>query len=165
MGHASVEVFIGLGANLGDCRDTLLWALKSIMALPETSLARVSSLYMTAPVDAKGPDYWNAVAQIRTHLPAPVLLRRLQALESDTGRKRPYVNAPRTLDLDVLLYGSAVIASRQLTVPHPRMFQRAFVMAPLAELKSDILAAEQLSRLCADQDVRVIDRDWFTLQS
>jgi 2-amino-4-hydroxy-6-hydroxymethyldihydropteridine diphosphokinase len=163
MARAPVDVVIGLGANLGECRDTLVWALYEIGAFPSTSLERVSSLYATAPVDADGPDFLNAVAVVRTTMTAPALLTALQALELRAGRQRPYFHAPRTLDLDVLLYGSSVLQSKQLTVPHPRMQQRAFVMAPLVELKPGFVACDSLSRLCTEQRIRLVDHDWFAV--
>jgi 2-amino-4-hydroxy-6-hydroxymethyldihydropteridine diphosphokinase len=129
-----VTAFIGLGANLGDPRRALQDALDRIAQLPATELARSSRVYRSAPVDAGGPDYFNAVAEVRTRLTAPELLAQLQALEQAAGRERPFRNAPRTLDLDLLLYGDARIASTALTVPHPRMRERAFVLLPLQEL-------------------------------
>jgi 2-amino-4-hydroxy-6-hydroxymethyldihydropteridine diphosphokinase len=113
-------------------------ALIRIGGLPQTTLKRQSSLYRTAPVDSSGPDYINAVAQVETRLDAMALLAGLQAIENDFGRERPYRNAPRTLDLDLLLYGSAHIESARLTVPHPRMHERDFVLVPLAEIAPEL---------------------------
>lgn len=128
------EVFIALGANLGDAMQTLRQAAAAMGKLPLTQVLEASSLYRTAPVDSSGPDYLNAVLQLQTALPAPVLLQALQEIEAAAGRERPYRNAPRTLDLDILLYGSGQIDSPHLQVPHPRMAQRAFVLEPLAEI-------------------------------
>ena len=128
------EVFIALGANLGDAMQTLRQAAVAMGKLPLTQVLEASSLYRTAPVDSSGPDYLNAVLQLQTALPAPVLLQALQEIEAAAGRERPYRNAPRTLDLDILLYGSGHIDSPHLQVPHPRMAQRAFVLEPLAEI-------------------------------
>ncbi len=130
----AAEVFIGLGANLGDAQATVQQAIGQIAALPQTRLVRQSSLYRTAPVDAGGADYINAVIEISTGLAPLALLRALQDLEQQAGRQRPYRNAPRTLDLDILLYASQTIATPLLTVPHPRMGERAFVLQPLAEI-------------------------------
>jgi 2-amino-4-hydroxy-6-hydroxymethyldihydropteridine diphosphokinase len=113
--------------------------------MPATRLVRPSSLYRTAPVDSSGPDYVNAVAHIRTALSPLDLLDHLQALENHAGRVRPYPNAPRTLDLDILLYGDQHICSDRLTVPHPRLWQRAFVLAPLAEIAPQLVSASQLA--------------------
>jgi 2-amino-4-hydroxy-6-hydroxymethyldihydropteridine diphosphokinase len=129
-----VLAYIGLGANLGDAAAAVRAALEALARLPDSTLEAASSLYRTAPVGAGGPDYVNAVAALRTRLPAPALLEALQALEQRAGRERPYPNAPRTLDLDLLLYGDARIASARLTVPHPRLHERAFVLVPLAEI-------------------------------
>ena len=90
-----------------------------------------------------GDDYINAVVEIETQLPAPTLLQHLQQIELAAGRERPYVNAPRKLDLDLLLYGDGFIDSPQLTVPHPRMWQRAFVLLPLAEIAPSKVSAAQ----------------------
>jgi 2-amino-4-hydroxy-6-hydroxymethyldihydropteridine diphosphokinase len=140
-----VTAFIGLGANLGDAAAALAQALRGLGALAGTRLVRSSRLYRSAPLDAGGPDYLNAVAQLETTLDAPQLLRELQALEQAAGRERPYRNAPRTLDLDLLLYGSASIDSALLTVPHPRLRERAFVLLPLAELAPQQVDAADLA--------------------
>ncbi len=129
-----VRAFVALGANLGDAAATVQRALQILGDTPGLSLVKASSLYRTAPVDATGPDFINAVAEVVTTLTAPDLLEALQAIEAAEGRERPYRNAPRTLDLDVLLYGNARIDSPRLTVPHPRMHERAFVLVPLAEV-------------------------------
>ena len=129
-----VIAFIGLGANLGDAQRALHDAIDALDRIPHTDLQRSSSFWRSAPVDAGGPDYVNAVAQVATRLTAPELLAELQIIERAAGRQRPYRNAPRTLDLDLLLYGSARMSSAELTVPHPRMRERAFVLLPLAEL-------------------------------
>ena len=128
------RVFIGLGANLGDAGATLRQALQQIAALPGTQLVASSPLYRTAPVDATGPDFLNAVAELATTLEPLPLLAALQAIEQGHGRQRPYRNAPRTLDLDLLLHGSRVIQTPALSVPHPRLHQRAFVLRPLLDL-------------------------------
>ena len=137
-----VTVYVALGANLGDAMRALQYAVKSLGELPLTRVTLVSSVYRTAPVNngplnetpATGPDYLNAVVSLETGLNAHALLEQLQRLEQQAGRQRPYRNAPRTLDLDLLLYGSACIESARLQVPHPRMMQRAFVLVPLAEI-------------------------------
>ncbi|MFM9914717.1 MAG: 2-amino-4-hydroxy-6-hydroxymethyldihydropteridine diphosphokinase [Rhizobacter sp.] len=130
-------VYIGLGANLGDARAELAAAYAELQQLPETRRHRCSSWFRTAPIDSSGPDYLNAVACFETTLSPQALLEALQRIELAHGRERPYRNAPRTLDLDVLLYGEQSIATPKLTVPHPRMHERAFVLQPLAALKPD----------------------------
>lgn len=127
-------MFVGLGANLGDPRSAVLHAFKQLAALPATRLVAQSSLYRTAPVDAQGPDFCNAVAELATALEPQALLRAVQTIECAYGRQRPYANAPRTLDLDLLLYGQRQIDEAGLTLPHPRLQQRAFVLVPLLEL-------------------------------
>lgn len=126
--------YIGIGANLGDAREQVERAIARIGDLPSSSLTAQSSLFRTAPVDAGGEDYINAVVKLETSLTAPALLDHLQAIEKDFGRERPYVNAPRTMDLDLLLYGQKTMKSDKLTVPHPRMTQRAFVLIPLLQI-------------------------------
>jgi 2-amino-4-hydroxy-6-hydroxymethyldihydropteridine diphosphokinase len=148
--RALVTAYIALGANLGDAVDTVLAAMDAIHALPHTQVVQRSSLYRTAPVDSDGPDYVNAVVEVITGLCAPDLLEQLQKIEQSAGRLRPYRNAPRTLDLDILLFGAARIESPALTVPHPRMWQRAFVLRPLAQIAPDLVLAECLQEV-ADQ--------------
>lgn len=129
-----VLAYIGLGANLGDASATVRRSIDAIAALPHADLRARSSLYCSAPVDSSGPDYINAVICVSTTRNACALLADLRELEQAALRERPYRNAPRTLDLDLLLYGDAHIHSDSLTVPHPRMAQRAFVLKPLAEI-------------------------------
>ena len=140
-----VTAYVGLGANLGDAALALRCAVKALDQIPSTRVCTVSSLYQTSPMNSSGPDYVNAVAEFTTALAASELLRHLQAIERRAGRERPYPNAPRTLDLDLLLYGSARIDSPALSVPHPRMRQRAFVLVPLAEIAPGKVTAEQLA--------------------
>ncbi len=150
-----VTAYVALGANLGDAAATVSAAMDALACLPLTEVAGRSSLYQTAPMGdvgalgeaprlASGGDYINAVVALRTTLTAPELLRQLQVLENAAGRTRPYLNAPRTLDLDLLLYGSGRIDSAKLTVPHPRMTQRAFVLVPLHEIAPELTSARQL---------------------
>ncbi|HSV78219.1 MAG TPA: 2-amino-4-hydroxy-6-hydroxymethyldihydropteridine diphosphokinase [Ramlibacter sp.] len=146
-----VTAFVALGANLGDAEAAVAAALDALARLPHTQLVRASRLYRSAPVDAGGPDFINAVVQLQTGLDALALLAQLQALEHAAGRARPYRNAPRTLDLDLLLYGAAQIASERLQVPHPRMRERAFVLLPLAELAPERVAAEDLAAVAGQQ--------------
>jgi 2-amino-4-hydroxy-6-hydroxymethyldihydropteridine diphosphokinase len=133
-----MEAWIGLGANLGDRHLTIEQALEALRALPRTRLVARSSLFASAPHDAAGPDYLNAVARLDTLLEPLELLSALQRIEQRFGRSRPHRNAPRTLDLDLLLYGDEVLHGPVLQVPHPRMHERAFVLRPLAELDPDL---------------------------
>ncbi len=156
-GHG-VTAYIGLGANLGDAHAALADALRRLAELPQTRLVVSSSVYRSAPIDSSGPDYLNAVAELATQLPAHDLLAHLQTIELAHGRERPYRNAPRTLDLDLLLYGSDLIATPELTVPHPRLHARAFVLQPLAEIAPGLLLAgrgriEDCLRLVAGQRI------------
>jgi 2-amino-4-hydroxy-6-hydroxymethyldihydropteridine diphosphokinase len=134
MTAAHVVAFIGIGANLGDAQANVEEAIRQLNTLPMTRLTDQSSLFSTAPIDAAGDDYVNAVARIETQLDAKALLRELQEIERSAGRERPFINAPRTLDLDILLYGSHEISSASLTVPHPRLTQRAFALIPLLQI-------------------------------
>lgn len=131
---AEERVFVGLGANLGDARATLDAAVQGLAALPQTQLTQLSPIYRSAPVEASGPDFFNAVAELRCTLEPETLLAHLHAIEQAHGRERPYLNAPRTLDLDLLLFGTRVLNTATLTLPHPRLHQRAFVLLPLLEL-------------------------------
>ena len=129
-----IRTYIGLGANLGDRERALNAALAALGALAQTQLRRCSSFYRSESQGAAGPDYLNAVAELATGLAPTELLEQLQRIERDGGRERSYRNAPRTIDLDLLLYGDAQIATPALTVPHPRLHERAFVLRPLAEI-------------------------------
>lgn len=134
----AARAFVGLGANLGQPLVTLRAAVEALRLLPGTQRLRVSSLWRSAPVDAAGPDFLNAVAELQTTLTPSALLGALQAIEQQHGRERPYRNAPRTLDLDLLLYDDLQLDTLQLTLPHPRMHLRAFVLQPLRELAPSI---------------------------
>ncbi len=129
-----IAACIGLGSNLGDATGNVQKALSALATLPATHVTEQSSLFRTAPIDADGDDYINAVARVSTSLSAEELLQALLALEQNFGRERSYINAPRTLDLDLLLYGDQIIATPTLTVPHPRMTSRAFVLIPLLQI-------------------------------
>jgi 2-amino-4-hydroxy-6-hydroxymethyldihydropteridine diphosphokinase len=137
---AGERVFVGLGANLGDATATLRAAFAALAQMPGTVCVARSSLYRSRPVDANGPDFVNAVAELRTRMQPPVLLDALLQIEERFGRERPYRNAPRTLDLDLLLYGDRRLDTPRLVLPHPRMHERAFVLAPLAEIAPGLVA-------------------------
>ncbi|MEK8050197.1 2-amino-4-hydroxy-6-hydroxymethyldihydropteridine diphosphokinase [Ideonella sp. DXS22W] len=132
------EALVGLGANLGDARAALRAALDALAALPGCRVLACSSLYRSAPVDADGPDFLNAVALLHTPLAPAALLAALHGIEQAQGRARPYRNAPRTLDLDLLLHGDHRSQTAALTLPHPRLHQRAFVLLPLLELRPQL---------------------------
>lgn len=149
--RGEVTAYVALGANLGDAATALREALVALDAAGGVQVRRASSLYRTAPVDSSGPDYLNAVAEVTTTLSAPALLDALQAIELAAGRKRPYRNAPRTLDLDLLLYGEARMDSPRLTVPHPRMAERAFVLVPLAEIAPSRVGPDALRAVAAQR--------------
>jgi len=159
---ASMQAFVGLGANLGDREAQVRRALLALAGLPGTRLLAASSLYRSVPVGVVAqPDFINAVVEIETALGARALLEALLAMETRFGRKREFPGAPRTLDLDLLLYGNRVIAEPGLVVPHPRMHERAFVLAPLAEIAPHIAIpgkgrAEALLAACTDQKIEKI---------
>ncbi|PHV10279.1 2-amino-4-hydroxy-6-hydroxymethyldihydropteridine diphosphokinase [Chitinimonas sp. BJB300] len=135
----SVRAYIGLGANLGDAAGTVQAAMLGLATLPTTQLVTASSFYRSAPVGyVDQPDFINAVAAIDTDLEAHLLLDGLLALEQLFGRERSFRNAPRTLDLDLLLYGDAVMHDKRLTLPHPRMQDRSFVLLPLHEIAAKL---------------------------
>ncbi len=145
-----VVAYIAIGANLGDPARSVQLARLAVGGIPQTRVAMASSLYKSKPVDASGDDYVNAVVKIETELNAYQLLAELQKLERLSGRTSPQDrvhlhNAPRTLDLDILLYGDGTIDSATLTVPHPRMRSRAFVLLPLAEIAPALVSASDLS--------------------
>jgi 2-amino-4-hydroxy-6-hydroxymethyldihydropteridine diphosphokinase len=136
--------YVAVGANLGDAQATVRWAVQALADVVQTRLRACSSLYRSAPVDAGGPDFINAVVAVDTDLTAPALLAALQDLEQQSGRVRTHRNAPRTLDLDLLMFGQARMDSASLQLPHPRMYQRAFVLLPLAELDAQLVSSADL---------------------
>ena len=154
-----VRVCVGLGANLGDPVATLRAAVAALAQLPVTQLQACSSFYRSAPVDATGPDFINAVAVLHTRQQPLEFLQCLQGLENAHQRERPYRHAPRTLDLDLLLWADQTLDTPTLQVPHPRLHQRAFVLVPLAELLPDLTIARwgsvrQMLPLVAGQQIQ-----------
>lgn len=156
-----VTAYVAIGANLGDAQAAVLRAMDDLNRLPLSRVVVRSSLYRTAPLarnapgPADGPDYINAVLALDTRLPALQLLDQLQALEQAAGRERAYPDAPRTLDLDLLLYGDAHIDSPRLSVPHPRMWLRAFVLVPLAEIAPGLVSRVQLDAVAGQAITRL----------
>ena len=142
-----VTAYVAIGANLGEAKQTVLSALLALSELSGTRVVSRSGLYRTAPHEAQGPDFVNAVARIETALTAPALLDALHGIDRQAGRLRPYVNAPRTLDLDVIFYGDAQVHSPQLTLPHPRWRERAFVLYPLADVAPERVHPGDLARV------------------
>ena len=151
--------FIALGANLGDPVRTVTAAIAALRTLPDTEFLAASSLYRTAPVGLRHqPDFINAVVELVAVPPAPTLLQSLFEIEGRFGRQRSVRNAPRTLDLDLLLYGDEVSDDPGLTLPHPRLHERAFVLAPLAEIAPQLRipgrgSVADLLLQCADQQI------------
>jgi len=132
--------YVGLGSNLDDPIRQVRQAFDELDGLPHTRVVKRSSLFRTAPVGhAAQPDYVNAVARLETSLPAERLLDELQRIEAAHGRRRSFPNAPRTLDLDLLLFGDLQLSSERLGVPHPRLHERAFVLEPLVELDPELV--------------------------
>ncbi len=157
------KAYVALGANLGNPQEALQAALEDLRQTAGVGVTAVSSFYRTAPVESSGPDYVNAVAEVATTLAASELLHVLQRIENAHGRVRPVgvVNAPRTLDLDLLLFGKDTVATPELTVPHPRMHLRAFVLVPLLEIAPDAVipglgAARDYVAATADQAIQKI---------
>ena len=153
------RAFVGIGANLGDPVARVREAIAALAALPQTRLVAASSIYRTAPLGYTAQDdFVNAACLLETDLAPRALLDRLRAIEAAAGRERSFRNAPRTLDLDLLLYGGETIAEPGLTVPHPRLHERAFALAPVVELDPACvipgrgLAREWLAR-AADQRI------------
>ncbi len=157
-----IRAYIALGSNLGDPINTLRDAIETLAALRSSVLKAVSSLYRTAPVGLKRqPDFINAVVAVDTRLPPAQLLEELFAVEARFGRERSVRNAPRTLDLDLLLHGETVQEDPFITLPHPRMHERAFVLVPLAEIAPDIVIPgrgpiAELLAACRDQRIHML---------
>lgn len=157
-----VTAFIALGSNLGDPAAQIRRALRALAALPDTRLVRWSSLYRNPPAGYHDqPEFINAVARIETRLAPRDLLEELLAIERAHGRVRDFPNAPRTLDLDILLYGEQTVREPGLTIPHPRMLERAFVLLPLAEIAPETVvpgsgrSADLAARLDASGMIRL----------
>lgn len=155
----SSRCFVALGANLGDPVATVSAAIQALRDLPDAEFVAASSLYRTAPVGLRHqPDFINAVVELNAVVSAPTLLEMLFAIEARFGRRRSVRNAPRTLDLDLLLYGDVTSADPSLTLPHPRLHERAFVLAPLAEIAPRLQVpgrgpVNALLADCADQQI------------
>jgi len=130
--------YIGLGGNIGDTRQFITDAIVCLALNPELQVKTRSCLYQSAPVNATGNDFINAVVSVETALTPEDLLNICQNIEFSFGRERPYINAPRTLDLDVLAYDTISVQEENLTIPHPRMVERAFVLLPLLEIAPDL---------------------------
>jgi len=158
--RAPVTAYVGLGANLGDARATMAWAVQQLSALPDCTRSQVSGLYASAPWQAQGPDYFNAVLALDVTLTAPALWQTLVGLEQVAGRQRPYRHAPRCLDLDLLFYGQASVQSAALTLPHPRWHERAFVLQPMHELAPHWVPPELLQRTAQQPCTRVAHAGW-----
>ena len=164
---AQVTAYIGLGANLGDARAAVISAIGALADMPQTQLQAQSRLYTSTPMgeNATGENYVNAVVQLSTALSAHDLLNELQRIERAFGRERSVRNAPRTLDLDVLLYGDACIEDEVLSIPHPRMHERAFVLRPLFDIAPELswhnahgqkISLEQCLQHVAEQDIQLL---------
>ncbi|CAH2780990.1 MAG: 2-amino-4-hydroxy-6-hydroxymethyldihydropteridinepyrophosphokinase (EC [uncultured Paraburkholderia sp.] len=133
--------YLGLGANLGDACQTLKDAVVCLAQQYTITVLAKSSLYRTAPIDAGGDDYFNCVVKVDTTLPVRHLLALCHKIEHQFGRERPFRNAPRTLDLDILLFGDQSIDEADLIVPHPRLVKRAFALVPLIEIDPTLIIA------------------------
>jgi len=151
----TTRAYVAVGANLGDARAAVAQAVLDLDDLPQTRVVARSSLYRSAPFEASGPDFINAVAALDTELDAPALLDALQQLEQRAGRERPYRNAPRTLDLDLILHGDTMLDTPTLTLPHPRMDERAFVLQPLAEIAPERVTPAALATVAGQRIERL----------
>lgn len=155
--------YVALGSNLDDPAAQVNRAMAALEVLPETSVLKRSSLYRSAPVGfLQQPDFINAVVQVDTGLEPHELLDAMLALERACGRTREFVNAPRSLDLDLLLYDGLTLHEHGLTIPHPQMHRRAFVLQPLLEIAPDCVipgvgAAAEAARQCGGQQIERID--------
>jgi 2-amino-4-hydroxy-6-hydroxymethyldihydropteridine diphosphokinase len=153
--------FIALGSNLQNPREQVLKAMSELGEIPGTRVVARSSLYRTPPVGyTDQPDFVNAAAQIETSLDPVALLQALFAIERSHGRVRDFKNAPRTLDLDLLVYDTITMRGPQLTLPHPRMHERAFVLAPLSEIapELEIPGHGRVSALLAALEASALER-------
>jgi 2-amino-4-hydroxy-6-hydroxymethyldihydropteridine diphosphokinase len=134
------KAFVALGSNLNEPASQVIRACQAIDKLPKTKLVKQSSLYQSDPVGyTDQPDFINAAVEISTQLPPEKLLEALLSIEKNAGRERPFANAPRVLDCDLLLYDDLILNTKNLTLPHPRMHERGFVLLPLAEIAPELL--------------------------
>jgi len=154
--------YIALGSNLQDPVKQVSRAFDALAQLPATRLLQRSSLYKTAPVGYDNqPDFINAVAKVDTSLEPIELLHKLLAVEATFGRERPFPNAPRILDLDLLLYGEVCMQTAELILPHPRMHERGFVLLPLAEIAPELVLANgqsvvELAKKIQQEDIQIL---------
>ncbi len=156
-----VPAWVGVGANLGDAQATVQWACGQLLQFAEPGSFCASGLWRTAPWQAQGPDFVNSVVRLDTRLSAPDLLMQLQLLEQQAQRQRPYQNAPRTLDLDLLLFGHAQIWSPHLQVPHPRWAERAFVLRPLAQINPERVSPAALAAVAGQEAQLMPEAQWM----
>jgi 2-amino-4-hydroxy-6-hydroxymethyldihydropteridine diphosphokinase len=170
---ALVRAYLGLGGNVGDRQGALEQALSLLVCRPGIRLLRVSSLYETEPVEAAGGWFFNAVAEVETSLGPHELVTALRQVEEACGRPRLRKRGEaRVVDLDLLLYGSRIIAEPNLQVPHPRMHLRRFVLLPLTELDPGLMhpglgtrVSDLLAHLSQLPEVRMVARDWFVART
>lgn len=158
------KVYLGLGSNIGD-REAMLAAALAKLSARDLELLRLSSLYETEPIGLREQRWFlNQVAEFSTTLFPMQLLRRVHRVERELGRIRTVVNGPRTIDIDILLYGNAVVKARTLEIPHPRYRERRFTLAPLAELSPsmrDPVTRKTMAEMLAALDgqiARPVDR-------
>ncbi len=161
------QVFVGLGGNSGDVRSAFIAALDQIASLPHITDFRVSKLYRTSPVtdiEQPVPDYLNCVCGFLCDLPVRLLFARLQAIETMLGRVRSTKHAPRLIDIDLLLYEGEQIHERELEVPHPRLFERLFVLVPLRDLQANISQLQETIETLEksrNDTVIVVEEEWY----
>jgi 2-amino-4-hydroxy-6-hydroxymethyldihydropteridine diphosphokinase len=157
------DAYVGLGSNMNDPEKQIMEAIKTLQTLPKSEFIQASSLYKTPPWGyAEQADFINAVVHIRTNLAPMELLEELQKIEQAFGRVRTFANAPRPLDLDVLIFDETCLASPSLTIPHPRMHERGFVLLPLAEIAPTLMigkrgTADELARSCDNRGIQRIN--------
>ena len=166
MPQAATTAYVALGSNQGVSIKILQDAVAAIASMPGSRCLQVSSLYASQATEgaANGPDFLNAVLKLETQLSPVALLQQLQAIENTAGRERSWRHAPRTLDLDILLYGDVQIDTPALQIPHPRMTQRAFVLKPLWEISPSLVSNQQLLQV-AVQICEIKTADWLNMKT
>lgn len=155
------EAYLGMGTNIGDREKNLRAAIDALTHLPKTQVEAISSVYETAPVGyLDQADFLNLCVRIQTGLSPHTLLGACLGIEAAMGRERPFKNAPRVLDIDLLLYEGVQLATEELTLPHARMGERAFVLAPLAEIMTgSVIAYSPAKRLAQITDQQITRTD------